>query len=692
MFNSKKAAIGNRIFAATLAAVGIAAATQNLNADAFLFDFGAAATPTTGGQASAPVYWNDVPASIGGTDFGAVAALVLTNGTPTDITLQMVSRFNGANANGTTAPTQYPVSATSDSLFGNTEVFNGLENVTPIFQLMGLDMTKTYTLTFYASRTGVGDNRETRYTVTGAAELTRDLQVANNVSTTVSTTPVTPDASGNITIALSPSPNNNNANHFIYLGVLQIDISGGGRILVDFGADGTQTMLYEPVPSPFWNNVTDTIGTNPSGTIAGLVTTNGTATTAGFSMVARFNAANSAGVTTSTNYPATATQDSLFGNTEAFSGLSNIRPEFKLTGLDPAFVYTFTFFASRNGVTDNRTARYTATGANSAFGELNASNNTNNTVTVSGVRPTAGGEIDIALTPAAANNNANHFVYIGVMKVDFKQFRLPRLLFDFGADGRPTTPASDPDNAWNNVPAAIGGNSAGVVPNVLLTDGTPTTINLQMVSRFNGANENGTEASTLPYPLDATRDSLFGNTEIFSGLENITPIFKLTGLAQTNQYDILLYASRMGVGDVRETRYTITASSVTTLDLNVANNENEFVTASHLIPTAAGEITVALTPGPNNDNAFHFVYLGILQVDWLPAPARPTLSEPSYAGGVFRFRLSGTPGSTYKILRTRDFVSGWSEVAPSVTLTSESQFVTVPQTEAYYFYQVVLQQ
>jgi hypothetical protein len=59
------------------------------------------------------------------------------------------------------------VNATRDSLFGNTEVFNNLSNIFPQFKLTNLDSTKAYNFTFYASRTGVGDVRETGDTVTG---------------------------------------------------------------------------------------------------------------------------------------------------------------------------------------------------------------------------------------------------------------------------------------------------------------------------------------------------------------------------------------------------------------------------------------------------------------------------------------------------------------------------------------------
>src|SRR5690606_15735836 len=130
-------------------------------------------------------------------------------------------------------------------------------------------------------------------------------------------------------------------------------------------------------------------------------------------MVSRFNGQNSNGTTASTNFPATATQDSLFGNTEAFGGVSNILPVFKLTGLDTNFVFSFTFFGSRTGVSDNRETRYAVTGSNSGEALLNTANNTHNTVSVTEIRPTDAGEITIALTPGPNNNNANHFTYLG---------------------------------------------------------------------------------------------------------------------------------------------------------------------------------------------------------------------------------------------------------------------------------------
>lgn len=66
---------------------------------------------------------------------------------------------------------------------------------------------------------------------------------------------------------------------------------------------------------------------------------------------------------------------------------------------------------------DNRSTGYTVDEANSGFAALNAANNVNNTATVAGITPTAGGEITISIAPTANNNNANHFTYLGVLRL-----------------------------------------------------------------------------------------------------------------------------------------------------------------------------------------------------------------------------------------------------------------------------------
>ena len=199
-------------------AAGLAASA---NATTVLIDFGGTTntTPTTGGQS-----WNNLTSTMGAVVGTPLSNLVATTGTGTGISLSIVSRFNGNNDIGTTSGlAPYPSTATGDSLFGNTGSFGAGPNIFPAFRLSGLVVGQSYDLTFFASRTGVSDNRETLYTVTGSTSGSVALNASNNVSNTV-TYSVTPNASGEILINIGPGPNNDNpTTRFTYLNVLEIN-------------------------------------------------------------------------------------------------------------------------------------------------------------------------------------------------------------------------------------------------------------------------------------------------------------------------------------------------------------------------------------------------------------------------------------------------------------------------------------
>lgn len=228
-----------------------------------LIDFGAAGTVTTHGPVpdDPALYWNNV-ADLGTTTSGQLNALVTAQNQPTAIGLVMLSRFNGANANGTLASSLFPAEATRDSLFGNTETFSGLANVFPAFKLTGLDRELTYNLTFYASRTGVNDNRETLYTVVGAQTNSTVLNAANNITNTARLLHQAPGAAGELAIHLQPGPRNNNANHFTYLGVLRVDLAEprftavtelAGQILLEWIGGGQ--LEWAPLLTGPWTRV-----------------------------------------------------------------------------------------------------------------------------------------------------------------------------------------------------------------------------------------------------------------------------------------------------------------------------------------------------------------------------------------------------------------------------------------------------
>lgn len=205
-----------------LTSLGFLFLSHSAHALSILIDFGAATAQTnhiSRGGTDPINFWNNVT-SVNSTN---PWNLVDTTNAPTGISLVITSRFGGINENGTPDPSApYVTSTTRDSFYGNTEEFSGNSNLTPSFTLSGLDPASTYNFRFYASRMGVNDIRTTDYFVSGAISGMATLNVANNISNTATVLGIAPDIFGNIQISLTASADNNNANHFTYLGTLEI--------------------------------------------------------------------------------------------------------------------------------------------------------------------------------------------------------------------------------------------------------------------------------------------------------------------------------------------------------------------------------------------------------------------------------------------------------------------------------------
>lgn len=212
-----------------LIALAAALCAPNLfAAQIFLLDFGGANITGTGAAPNDPVnVWNNIPTAVTQTDSGVFGStLVAVDNSPSTIGLAMVSRFNGVNEDGRQDSTLFPTNATRDSLYGNTGAFNNLTNIFPRLKLTNLSPTDTYTLTFYASRNGVTDNRETRYEVVGLTTQEAFLNASNNTNETAIVSGILASGANEIGINITPGPNNNNgATRFTYLGVLKIEVT-----------------------------------------------------------------------------------------------------------------------------------------------------------------------------------------------------------------------------------------------------------------------------------------------------------------------------------------------------------------------------------------------------------------------------------------------------------------------------------
>jgi lysophospholipase L1-like esterase len=86
----------------------------------------------------------------------------------------------------------------------------------------GLDPTKFYTVVAMGSRGAVGDNRETRYTVTGATTKSADLDAALNSDKVAVVSQIKPNASGELLVTCNKGPNNNNASGIYHLCFIQL--------------------------------------------------------------------------------------------------------------------------------------------------------------------------------------------------------------------------------------------------------------------------------------------------------------------------------------------------------------------------------------------------------------------------------------------------------------------------------------
>lgn len=191
------------------------------------------------------------------------------------------------------------------------------------------------------------------------------------------------------------------------------------------------------------------------------------------------------------------------------------------------------------------------------------------------------------------------------------------LKFDFGEIITPT------GNNYNNVTQ-----SQLPIFNALDTTGAGTGIGLT-TSGFNpGSNQSGTETpggtAGLLFEDTTTRDNLFGHTSTFN---QPTPMpmgtLSLTGLdgSGLTTYDFVFFGSRMSVSDNRETQYAVSGLNSGIGYLDTANNTDNVTNVSGIIPNALGEVTIEVSPGPNNSNSSEFFYLGAMQITVVPEPA-----------------------------------------------------------------------
>lgn len=199
--------------------------------------------------------------------------------------------------------------------------------------------------------------------------------------------------------------------------------------------------------------------------------------------------------------------------------------------------------------------------------------------------------------------------------------------FDFGDSAQPTPVAENYNHIFvNDTSADPGHQDVLSVANAIDRTGASTGISLTASGFFLGSNQNGTTAPTgdaAIFHAQATRDNAFGHALAF-GTNPLTPqaTLAISGLNPNMYYNFTFFASRTGVGDIREAMYTVNGSNSGVGLLDASNNTSNVAVVADILSDAGGNISVLVEPGPNNNNSSRFYYLGALCIECIvPEPA-----------------------------------------------------------------------
>lgn len=618
-------------------------AASPLSAQTLLFDFGGNNTTLMGASPDDPANtWNNITGTIGtatpGTPVAQLNAAVTTGSVATAINLVMLSRFNGVNENGTQVSTIYPIDATRDSLFGNTEPFGSpaLGNVFPSFKLTGLDPTYNHNLTFYASRAGVGDNRETLYTVSnGTISVEVALNVANNIDAAAAVELIKPSAAGELTVRLTPGPANTNGNHFTYMGVMKLELVAGQQLPIVFTDEPDDVTTIQGRPVTF----TAAVNSTPPYTIQWKKDNIAIPDANQFSYTIP-----SAGLDLdNTRYSVTVSNLSFTGTSRP--ALLRVNADatapviVSASSIGP-FHFALVFSEELDEFIAEEPANYMIDGGNVQVATAELQPDRKTVVLTPGqalpatVPVVVNNIADLAGNPILADSPASAVI----PQPDGKFF-----LIDFGGGDATQQGGGNNDrlNIWNNVTGGTATTDGGTLANMVRNNGDSTEVSLTIVSRFNAVNVQGT-LLPAPFPPNATRDTVYGNTAAFNNLTDVFPVIRLGGLNPAEAHDILFYGSRMEAGENRETRYTVTGATESFVDYNVANNIMNTAVITGMRPDGSGNITIALTPGPNNIHPNLFTYLGVLKITPRPSTGPLEMLTPTVVNGRIVLNWTGS--------------------------------------------------
>lgn len=269
------------------------------------------------------------------------------------------------------------------------------------------------------------------------------------------------------------------------------------------------------------------------------------------------------------------------------------------------------------------------------------------------------------------SDNVERIMYVD----EFKFIALPAstdnasMYIDFGDNN----PVLMTEGNWNNVTDHQADNT-----NLIDESGNATGIMLAVTDPFfNGYNSAGTAVPTgnaAIFAGNAGIDNFFGNGAIWgSTAANPEGIITFSGLNPEKFYSFTIFASRTGVTNIRDAKYTMTGSNgAKTADLNASNNTTDVTNIMSVKPTTEGVITFKTEAGPNNSSVEKFYFLGAMKIavsDTETALFTPESIEKInayYANGLLRIAdYTGTVriyGLTGNLIAEKQSVFGFAQV------------------------------
>ncbi|MFH1497790.1 MAG: PEP-CTERM sorting domain-containing protein [Verrucomicrobiota bacterium] len=194
------------------------------------------------------------------------------------------------------------------------------------------------------------------------------------------------------------------------------------------------------------------------------------------------------------------------------------------------------------------------------------------------------------------------------------------IFIDFGGGGSSET--SEPGKSWNNVTGV--GTSDSAIALLDYNTNLASGLSYEITDAFLASNGQGDQLTVGEFPVNATRDSFYG--------DNSNPLgqIEFTGFDPGKQYTFTFLSSRDSVSGNRSTLFTVTGAGTSSVAINSALATPETGTIFSITPSVSGSFVLDVTKDAANDNSSGFYYLNALKIEAVSS----TIPEPSAAAAL----------------------------------------------------------